>query len=414
MREPARLAHLDGLRGIAAVIVFVAHLTIVVLPSIFNGLPIMARLKYEYLLAGTPLDIFWAANFAVCIFFVMSALVLSYFYEREGGNFVAVCIRRYIRLATPIVAISFIVWLIWQNGWMFNLRAQQITQEGWLKGQYNTAAPDFAFFLWESFYKVFAVQGSLVNPVLWTMKFEMIGSLAVFALYALVPQTRIRVLLLLIGIPVFFKTYYICFVGGVLIYEWTKAPETWRAAVPPWATWCLLVAGLYMGAFPYNVATVDNIWFGFMVGYLKVDEWHQIGAIPLVFACVSLPPAIAFLSRPLPRYLGKISFSLYLIHAPLICSLYSAVVVGVFSIYPTHRGAIFLGTVVVIPAVFLCAHFLYKWVDRPAMIWSAKAQHFIEWLTIFRPEKPLDRTPAFIDDERVETVGNDVPARTVA
>lgn len=404
MRKPARLAHLDGLRGIAAVIVFVAHLTIVVTPSIFNGLPIMARLKYEYLLAGTPLDIFWAANFAVCIFFVMSALVLSYFYEREGGNFVAVCIRRYIRLAIPIVAISFIVWLIWKSGGMFNIKAQQITQEGWLKSQYTVPVPNFTYFLWESFYKVFVIQGSLVNPVLWTMKYEMAGSLAVFALYALVPQTRTRIALLVISIPFFFKTYYICFVGGVLIYEWAKAPENWRAAVPSWAIWCLFAAGLYIGAFPYNVATVDNIWFGFMVGYLKVDEWHQVGAIPLVFACVSLPPVIAFLSRPFPRYLGKISFSLYLIHAPLICSLYSAVVVGTFAIYPTHRGAIFLGTIAVIPAVFVSAHFLYKWFDRPAMIWSAKAQRGIEWLASFRSAKQLERSLAPIADQPVAGV----------
>jgi peptidoglycan/LPS O-acetylase OafA/YrhL len=104
--QDLRVRYLDGLRGFAAFVVLLSHVSIVAFPSIFNGLPEMARLRWEWRLAGTPLDLLWAANFAVCIFFVMSALVLSAFCEKEGTNFVANSVRRYIRLTVPILAAS--------------------------------------------------------------------------------------------------------------------------------------------------------------------------------------------------------------------------------------------------------------------------------------------------------------------
>jgi len=377
-----RLHYLDGLRGLAALTVFFAHLSIVVFPSLFNGLPSMARLRFEWVLAGTPLDILWAANFAVCIFFVMSALVLSHFYEKEGGNFLAVCARRYLRLVLPILAASFFAYVLWTSGAMFNLKAQEITQEGWLKAQYVTASPGFGQYLRESLYGVFRVPMSEFNPALWTMKYEMEGSIGVFALYTLVPQRLLRAVVLALGFILFFNSYYMCFVGGVLIYEWMNLPSAIRAFVPNWTGWVLLAAGLYMGAFPYNVATPENIWFGRML-FLGVEQWHMIGAIPLVFACVMLAPVRRFFSfRPL-QFLGKISFALYLVHGPMICSLMSFLIVS-FCRPPHARLAMFAAAAVTIPVTLLVANYAATWVDRPSVRFSAMVGRYLVHLSNMR------------------------------
>jgi peptidoglycan/LPS O-acetylase OafA/YrhL len=376
---PERLRYLDGLRGIAALIVCTTHVNIVIFPSIFNGLPSMSRLGYEWMLAGTPLGILWAANFAVCIFFVMSALVLSHFYQREGENFLAVCIRRYLRLALPILVTSFFAYLLWISGAMFNLKAQQITQEGWLKSQYLTAAPGFWRFLSESLYEVFRVPTSAFNPALWTMKYEMEGSVGVFALYALVPQRLLRIPVLLLCLTVFFKTYYMCFVGGVLIYEWMRFSSAIELSMPSWVGWTLLVFGVYLGAFPYNVATPENIWFGRML-FLDAEEWHMIGAIPLVLACVMLAPLKRFFTLAPFQYLGKISFALYLVHGPMICSLMSFLIVSFY--WPPHaRLAMFLGAAAAVPAMFLLAHYVAKWIDRPAVRVSVMAGRYLNLIS---------------------------------
>ncbi|MGA7070358.1 acyltransferase family protein [Bradyrhizobium sp.] len=414
--EPERLHYLDGLRGIAALVVFATHLSIVIFPSIFNGLPIMSRLDYEWKLAGTPLGILWAANFAVCIFFVMSALVLSRFYEREGDNFLAVCIRRYLRLALPILATSFFVYLLWTSGAMFNLKAQQITQEGWLKSQYLTAAPGFWQFLSESLYQVFRVPTSEFNPALWTMKYEMAGSVGVFALYALVPQRLLRIPVLLLCLTVLFKTYYMCFVGGILIYEWMKLSPAIKLSLPNWVSWMLLVFGAYLGAFPYNVATPENIWFGRML-FLDVEEWHMIGAIPLVFACVTLVPVKRFFTLAPLQYLGKISFALYLVHGPMICSLMSFLIVSFY--WPPHaRAAMFLGVIAVVPATFLVAHYVAKWIDQPAVRISVIASRYLNRISKgsfagtekWRPAPKVEQTGSRRNKSVKEPIAVEAPA----
>lgn len=388
--DSQRMGSLDGLRGIAALVVFFSHFSEVIFPSIFNGIPEMSRLKFEWKLAGTPLDLLWAANFSVTIFFVMSAIVLGHYYTREGGHFIAVCVRRYLRLALPILATSFIAYLIWTSGGMLNLKAQEITQEGWLKSMYLTSAPSFTQYLSESLYGVFQASGSQLNSVLWTMWYEILGSLGVFLLYELVPQRTLRVLVLLIAAPFFYNTYFICFIGGLAIYEWVKLRSITRDRLPAFANWALFFAGAYMGAFPYNVATPDNFWFGWMASMgIGIEQWHSYGAILLVFACLNLPTVSAQLCRPLPLYLGKISFALYLIHGILLCSLMSGLIVQ-FYVPPNRNAAMFLAAAVSVPLIFICAHLIYRYVDRPSIRLSRKAA---KWIEASAPLENRHKTP---------------------
>lgn len=402
-----RLTHLDGLRGIASLVVLAGHLANVVLPSIINGVPQMSRFRYEWVLAGTPVGILWGGNFAVCIFFVMSALVLAYFYDREGRNFFAVCVRRYIRLAVPVFAASLFAYILWRSGAMYNLDAQKITREGWLKSQYLPPAPDIWRFLIETLYEVFRTGRLPTVPVLWTMKYEIEGSFGVFLLYALVPQVRLRVVVLLVLAAITFNTYYMCFVGGALIYEWTKCDDSVKAHVSGKIGWVLLFAGAYMGAFPFHHA---DAWFGFMAKLLDVYGWHQIGAIFLVFACVNLRPAMTFLNRPLCRYLGKISFGLYLVHEPLIVSFMSFMIVTLYSAFGSARLAMFVALGLTLPIVFILADLVYRYVDAPATRFSAKAGNFIGQWSSTSPRKPgLAGIGEYVPTRAAEAgqVGND-------
>jgi peptidoglycan/LPS O-acetylase OafA/YrhL len=371
--QQGRQQFLDGLRGVAALIVFGAHVGLVIFPAIFNGLPSMSRLGWEWALAATPFDILWAADFAVCIFFVMSALVLCAFYEREGKNFIACCVRRYIRLTLPIFAASALAYLLWVSIGMHNLEAQQITQEGWLKSFY-LSRPHFMVLITEPFYQIYATPLSVLDPSLWTMKFELWGSVSVFLLCALVPNRQLRLVVLAIAAILTFRTYYLCFVGGAFLYEWSRLPQTARDGAPALLRWGLLLIGFYMGAFPFN-GEPGNFWFGWM-GFFGPNEWHQFGATPFVFGIMSIPALRALLTTRVPQYLGKISFSLYLIHVPLIGGLMTWLIIHLYS--PPHRFRAMYGAVAItIPVVIACAHLFDKLVDGPAIRLSRKADKLI-------------------------------------
>jgi peptidoglycan/LPS O-acetylase OafA/YrhL len=371
---PTRLHYLDGVRGLAALVVFATHLSLVVFPSLFNGMASMARLRWEWLLAGTPLGLLWAANFAVCIFFVLSAIVLGSFYEREGDDFIANVVRRYIRLTIPIFAASLVAYLLWKSVGMHNIEAREITQEGWLKEFYQVR-PHFSNVFVESFYGIFRTPHSELNPVLWTMKYELEGSIGIFLLYALVPSRPARSIVLTIGLILAFRTYYFCFVGGALIYEWSKIPEPVRDRYPRWIGWACLVVGAYAGSFPYNLATPENPWYSKML-FLDVETWHTIGATWFVFGVVTIAEARnAFASRPF-RYLGQISFSLYLIHVPLIGSLMTLFIVR-FYVPPHDTIIIILAAVLIVPVVLMCADLMNRFVDVPSVRLSRAVGRFL-------------------------------------
>ena len=375
INQQGRQEYLDGLRGVAALVVVATHLSLVIFPSLHNGLPGMARLGWEWVLAGTPLDILWAADFAVCIFFVMSAFVLSAFYDREGHNFIANCVRRYIRLTLPIFAASAIAYALWITIGMHTLEAQQVTQEGWLK-QFYLAKPHPIILLTEPFYQIYATPKSVLDPSLWTMKFEFWGSMGVFLFCALVQNARLRFLVLAVAAILLFKTYYLCFVGGVALYQWSRVSQAVRDRVPAGAIWAFLLAGVYMGAFPFNVGGPGNIWFGWM-SFLSPEDWHILGAAPFVFGVMNVAVLRTLLMTRVPQYLGKISFSLYLIHVPLIGSLMTWLIVHLYS--PPHRlRAIAAAMAITIPVIIACSHFFEKFIDVPSVRFSRVAGKLVD------------------------------------
>jgi peptidoglycan/LPS O-acetylase OafA/YrhL len=105
--QSERYASLDGLRGLAALVVVVYHSTI--------STPRAAAIRLspgeqdltplELVLACTPLRLLWSGSEAVVIFFVLSGFVLALPYARSGGMpnryFYP---RRLLRLYVPAAA----------------------------------------------------------------------------------------------------------------------------------------------------------------------------------------------------------------------------------------------------------------------------------------------------------------------
>src|SRR4051794_16656837 len=101
-----KFRYLDGLRGLAALIVVIDHLAI----SFFQAATDGSITRYhaqtaEKLVFATPLHLLVSGNFSVCIFFVLSGFVLSakFFRTHERSVAVASAWKRYLRLELPIL-----------------------------------------------------------------------------------------------------------------------------------------------------------------------------------------------------------------------------------------------------------------------------------------------------------------------
>ncbi|MES2691064.1 MAG: acyltransferase family protein, partial [Bacteroidota bacterium] len=75
-----RLTYFDGLRGVAACMVFFSHLLCAFYPATNTGLTSQVHItgNAELFMRNTPFNVLFNGELAVCIFFVISGYVLSH------------------------------------------------------------------------------------------------------------------------------------------------------------------------------------------------------------------------------------------------------------------------------------------------------------------------------------------------
>jgi len=296
---------LDGVRGWASFIVLLGHLT----AGLFAfSIPAYANLK---LLSD--------GSFAVLVFFVLSGLVLSSSHLETKEKVLLSVISRYFRLVFPILITSGIAYILLKEGFMLNHEVGSyieattglVKHKEWI-GNFYSFIPDFLSYLKFAFYDVFfQYQGSLsYNPPLWTMSRELIGSYLIYIyIYFFHHSKKSYLRSSCIGLALLLiKNTIGCFMLGYIAarifndYLWVK-----KYMVVNYLSVLVFAISLFI----MNYARPDN---GAIVGILAFIIILSIGfsdSLRKIF------------ESKISSFLGQISFKLYLIHIPIICSLTS-------------------------------------------------------------------------------------------
>lgn len=306
-----RLPALDGLRGVAALIVLFYHLSLV-------ARPFLSPDEWAWL-TRTPLKLLTAGTESVLVFFVLSGLVVTLPALREGFGWLGYYGGRMLRLYLPVWASLALAALAIA---LLPRDLPVVTSGSWLAGG-NALTVSWPQLLQEaSLFK----RSYDVNNVLWSLRWELVFSLTlplfvltaralrrswVFAaaLAALCTVTgRLVDVDALVYLPVFF-------LGALMA---VRLPEL-QAGVRSWprvgrvalgvASGLLLIAS-WLGR-PIEGALGSEVLWG-LAG---------VGAAGIVVVVIGSPTAERALSSRVPRWLGRISFSLYLVQAPLIGTL---------------------------------------------------------------------------------------------
>lgn len=360
-----RLAHLDGIRGAASFSVFVCHYIQVFLPHIYYKSWTAGHGLWEDEFATSPFNIVVNGNFAVCLFFVLSGYVLSGRFLAEGdvGYLRRLAAKRYLRLAVPVVGAVMLAWLILAAGGYGYGAARVFTLSG-MSDTYATDTPFWAALEQGAVGAFFRGEWSL-DPVLWTMQTELYGSFLVFALLALFGQGRRRWIAYGVACALFYNGYYLAFILGAVLADlnirWGDRDAPYLVSV------ALITLGVYLGSYPYYGAD-QGLWSVLpAVGTAqKVVLYHVLGAFTLILTSCWFPEARDVLARRMFRFLGRISYSLYLIHFPLVCSLATWVWLAIHPHfgYATATGLTFLITA---PLIVAAAALFTRWIDEPAI-----------------------------------------------
>lgn len=327
-KTESRVSYLDGVRGVAALSVVLAHAQ-EFYPS-FNNWRGHARGPWGDTLFHLVTFPFQAGTFAVDIFFVLSGFVIAQSASRGNAPVALAAIRRYLRLTIPMASAAVVAWFLLRFLPGETAIVGPLAENEWIGRLYAGGPVSLYYALGDAVWRVYWQGYSYIDPVLWTMKVELIGSVCVYMFYALVPQMA-RVIALLAVVLVtsgYFGGFYLGFALGTLLHEMNRMQ--WLRSCPPLGV-CMIALGLLGGALCQSSLLWPGLIWLSRAGMLDKDPaafcW-SCSAAALIAGVVFWPRAQSILSRRIPRFFGRISFCLYLIHLPILCTVAACVYVS--------------------------------------------------------------------------------------
>lgn len=399
----ARLSHLDGLRGLAALNVMAGHAVIACDYALYSGARADSWGAWDITVSAWPLLLPVAgANFSVCVFLVLSGFVLAHAFIRTSLGPPALAVKRTVRLGLPILAVTLMSWALLAAGCGANHRVAPISHSRWLDVPF-AQAPDFGAAVRDGLF------GNLVLHVpnatsydasLWTMPIEFAGSLLLIVCFwagrsglARAGSRRLGGLALLMAGAITYPAYVSLMLFGAALYVLRRPGPVIREKRDPlrsirWGGLALIA--LVLGTVPFSEARgpywnalaalappapFAGLWPPGLPGALAMSAeaiWHGIGAVVLVSAIDRWPSARSLLCRPLPQLLGRISFPLYLVHIPLLmtagCGTFLAARRA--GVAPAAAAALAVGTFTVVS--FAAAILAVRFIERPAIALAAR------------------------------------------
>lgn len=373
-----KLKYLDGLRGLAALIVVISHFVVAFYPSLYNGSidSVHTQKNLELWISKSPINLFYNGNFAVCVFFVLSGYVLSYkfFITRDKEFIVKSAVKRYFRLVFPVFISIILIFLMMKLSLFYNKEAAVLTFSEWWLGGFWNFEPTFRHAIKNALLDVFFSHDSSYNTVLWTMSYELYGSFLIFSFIALFGTIKRRYFFYIILIFLFRDTIYLGFILGLMLADLKYSIHLFdkRFFGNYFLKLFFILFGLYIGSYPIG-APVDNSIYS----YIKTDDYntivfyHIIGAFLVVLAVLISNKLQSFFSHKILYSLGKISFSLYLIHVIVIGSFTSWSFVNLTK-YFSYSISVIISSIFSIPLLFLLSILLYKYADKVGIKLSNK------------------------------------------
>ncbi len=362
--ESGRMPALDALRGLAAVLVVFHHFYLT-LPApwleIAHGWLDWPGLRP--IIIGRP---------AVILFFVLSGFVLTRSLQREAELFpVKFVMRRCLRIYPPFLA------AIALSGLLFALIApvRPSMLSAWFNAQW-IGAPDAAILARHAFAQAVGRDTTLDHPI-WSLVHEFRFSLVLPFVFMAIRRWGLRNVLLSGGVAsiagffaatqdaidpsqhyggflfvggtpvgsvaltIYFSIYFLAGMAVAMRFESCRRA---LVALPAWLFACACVASLML-----------------------LSEWNElaaaIGAVGAILIAAVWPFAHRWLAIWPLQWLGRISYSLYLVHLPVLLAVGHVL---------SGRAPIVVILVFAFIAALGLAQLFWAWVERPAILLAGR------------------------------------------
>ncbi|MGJ4846336.1 acyltransferase family protein [Leifsonia sp. Le1] len=376
---PAATGHryrsLDGLRGVAALSVVIYHALLVVpaVSVLYIEKADATPLTPEWWLFRTPLRLVMPGHEAVLIFFVLSGFVLTLpllTHRQSPRSILAYYGRRILRLYVPVWgAVAFALLLA------VAVPRDPSVGSSWLA----THLPPTFSAVWHDL--VLVLGTSNLDSPLWSLTWEVWFSLLLPVMFVLLKVARVhdwwlggiallialsavsRFPAVLDALPLSWLT------GGILQYLpvfgigmiVASRRETIARLATRIRSWWPVIAGALLLMISPSLVPTGAVYTPVSAALAAVS---LIGVAGVVFIALEAPARRVLETRPV-QWAGTRSFSVYLIHEPILVA--AALVTGADAWLPWLFVALAL-----LPVVLLAAEGFYRVIERPSMLLSQR------------------------------------------
>lgn len=339
-----RFGELDGIRGIAAFFVFFSHVAGLLYESE------IVRLAY-----ASPLRIFWDGAAAVDLFFVLSGFVLSLPFLVNKTNVTEIgygqfAVKRIFRLF-PAFWVALVFSLVLRAEYN---PASMLQLSEWAKIQWTHQIT-----LGVILKNIFMLPGAEVNaidPVIWSLIVELRMSLLLPLIILILNRSErffLHALLVLatifLGFSINALTYLPLFTVGAIAAKWLMPVRQKLLVIGKLQMLCILLFGIAL----YGNRGVFHI----QSQYMK-DLISGFGAVIVILLALSSIRFSQILSLKIFEFMGKTSYSFYLLHLPILLYVTSL-------LYPS-TGSIFICAIVTLVVAYPLSYLVFRFIELPA------------------------------------------------
>ncbi|CAN7711148.1 acyltransferase family protein [Pseudoduganella sp. LjRoot289] len=397
-----RFPFIEGLRGVAACQVLLLHYCAAFLP-VLARVPGSAHFEAEAALSRSPLFALFDGYSSVYLFFVMSGFVLAPSFQYASAGAARLLAKRTLRLFLPVAAAGLLAVALLlllpdahqaaqgtaQSGWLAALGhnplgAAAVARDVLLNSMLTGYVGSSLFEGWSGWPALLAPAAidQALNAPMWTLHVEFWGSLLVLGLALLRRSLPGRAFWLPFGALALAAgtSHYQLFMLGFLLYQ-LRAPllapavqGQGRGRTLAWLGGALAALGLAICvAKDVKAASLLLAALRPLTLMQAASDFHwqsQLGAALIFVGVLMCAPLRRGFEGGLALWLGKVSFSVYLLHFPLLLTVGCLVFAG---LAPVSYGlacaaALLLGGA----ATFAAAAVFQRQVDRRSVRLAAR------------------------------------------
>ncbi|MGH8783407.1 acyltransferase family protein [Paraburkholderia sp.] len=376
----------NGLRGLAAFQVVALHYCSSFLPF-FAKAEGPAHYGIEAKLSYSPAFFLIDGYSAVYLFFLMSGFVLAPSFISSDAGIVRQVANRFTRLYVPVagaLALALALSVLLPSAKDF---VAQESHSGWVRALFEnplTLPSVLREFVLNSM--LISYQGTSIfdrvlhltsitqalDPPLWTIHIEFWGSILIILVciaYRQLPK-RLFWFLFALLLVCFGASYFSLFLAGFAISAARERLLKCDGRIYQAVGIAMIVIAVVVSS------TVHPQWFGQILAVIgkismaQVQGPHvvqrELCTILLFLGVILLGVHRRWLETPGLLWLGRISFSLYLVHFPLLFTG-TFLVFKVLAAHLPYGVAMLIASAIMLPITLAVAHYFEKYVDRAAI-----------------------------------------------